>query len=95
MKTIIAIMAALILLAVAFPRQTISETTPNASDSWLGECRGIPVTFYGKPLYHLDPDMQHMAGHDCMMDIQCNKWSPAPDLVLKCCQNNGECFVYR
>lgn len=97
--------AVIALLIFGFVKLSAPTETPPAeltpamaepvAETYQGDCDGSPVTFYGKPTYHLDPEMQHMAGLECCVDRQCNVWPPLgakEGQQFRCCLNKGECF---
>ena len=61
-----------------------------------GMCDGRPVTVYGRPSFHLDPEMEHMVGLPCSNPDQCWHWNPeaAGSIPTECCMNTGMCVVY-
>jgi len=95
MKTAIAIIVLILVVLTFTPSpEAIVSTQDTTPASWEGECaNGVIVTYVGKPLYDLDPEMEHMWGMDCMMDNQCRVWSPIPVRDdLRCCAKTGVCY---
>jgi len=77
---------------VPYPGEAINATYPE-----VGFCDGIEVTFWGKPTYASDPNMQHMAGDNCIVENQCRTWYPTAYKGEKkdiyCCTNVGLCYT--